>query len=262
MQKIANKNETYCVLSLFSTRRICSHEQRKKQRDWLETNTDDITQSHSFFFACSREKNPQGLGMVREHQLNIHIGNVTTTMFLNNFERRGLWGSSVQMYWTIHTFFSQTTPYFHRRETYFYNQTWTKIVSLYRLNMSKISNNIDTGHIFIEYLPWPDGYRRSFFIVHTVVILCAISGLRYSRRSACRPRELRTTAASFVAWRSGKDRTYHEKSFLLSSHSMQINLTYLLKFRAGIGGVGSSLNCGVPWIWESWNGDKNRNTIS
>jgi hypothetical protein len=67
MQKIANKNETYCVLSLFSTRRICSHEQRKKQRDWLETNTDDITQSHSFFFACSREKNPQGLGMVREH---------------------------------------------------------------------------------------------------------------------------------------------------------------------------------------------------
>ena len=31
-------------------------EQRKKQLDWLATNTDDITtQSHSFF-ACSREK--------------------------------------------------------------------------------------------------------------------------------------------------------------------------------------------------------------
>ena len=37
--------------------RICSREQRKKQLDWLVTNTDDITtQSHSLF-ACSREKN-------------------------------------------------------------------------------------------------------------------------------------------------------------------------------------------------------------
>ena len=42
--------------SLFFTRRICSREQRKKQLDWLATNTDDfITQSHSFF-ACSRKK--------------------------------------------------------------------------------------------------------------------------------------------------------------------------------------------------------------
>ena len=47
------------ALSLFSTRRICSREQRKKQLDWLATNTDDITsQSHSLF-ACSREKNRQ-----------------------------------------------------------------------------------------------------------------------------------------------------------------------------------------------------------
>ena len=29
-------------LSLFSTRRICSRKQRKKQHDWLATNTDDI----------------------------------------------------------------------------------------------------------------------------------------------------------------------------------------------------------------------------
>ena len=46
-------------LSLFSTRLICSREQRKKQLDWLATNTDDITtQSHSLF-ACSREKHRQ-----------------------------------------------------------------------------------------------------------------------------------------------------------------------------------------------------------
>ncbi len=32
----------HCDLSLFSTRRICSPEQRKKQHDWLATNTDDI----------------------------------------------------------------------------------------------------------------------------------------------------------------------------------------------------------------------------
>ncbi len=36
--------------------RICSREQRKKQLDWLATNTDVITsQSHSLF-ACSREQ--------------------------------------------------------------------------------------------------------------------------------------------------------------------------------------------------------------
>ena len=43
-------------LSLSSTWQICSHEQRKKQLDWLATNTDDITyQSHSLF-ACLREQ--------------------------------------------------------------------------------------------------------------------------------------------------------------------------------------------------------------
>ena len=40
----------------FSTWRIYSREQRKKQLDWLATNTDNITnQSHSLF-ACSREQ--------------------------------------------------------------------------------------------------------------------------------------------------------------------------------------------------------------
>ncbi len=44
------------ILSRFSTWRICSREQRKKQLDWLATNSDDITsQSHSLF-ACSREQ--------------------------------------------------------------------------------------------------------------------------------------------------------------------------------------------------------------
>ena len=43
-------------LSRFSTWRICSREQRKKQLDWLATNTDVITsQSHSLF-ACTREQ--------------------------------------------------------------------------------------------------------------------------------------------------------------------------------------------------------------
>ncbi len=43
-------------LSRFSTWRICSREQRKKQLDWLATNADVITsQSHSLF-ACSREQ--------------------------------------------------------------------------------------------------------------------------------------------------------------------------------------------------------------
>ncbi len=46
-------------MSPFSTRRICSREQRKKQVDWLATDTDDIAiQSHSPL-ACSREKNRQ-----------------------------------------------------------------------------------------------------------------------------------------------------------------------------------------------------------
>ena len=45
-----------CIYCRFSTWRICSREQRKKQLDWLVTNTDDITtQSHSLF-ACSREQ--------------------------------------------------------------------------------------------------------------------------------------------------------------------------------------------------------------
>ena len=44
------------LLSRFSTWRICSREQRKKQLDWLVTNTDVTTsQSHSLF-ACSREQ--------------------------------------------------------------------------------------------------------------------------------------------------------------------------------------------------------------
>ncbi len=48
------------VWSLFSTRQIGSREQRKKQLDWLVTNTDDITtQSHSLF-ACLREKITMG----------------------------------------------------------------------------------------------------------------------------------------------------------------------------------------------------------
>jgi hypothetical protein len=43
--------------SLFSVRQICSRKKRKKQFDWLTTNTDVITtQSHSLV-ACSREKN-------------------------------------------------------------------------------------------------------------------------------------------------------------------------------------------------------------
>jgi hypothetical protein len=46
----------YLLLHLFSTRPIRLREQRKKQPDWLATNTDDITnQSHSLF-TCSREK--------------------------------------------------------------------------------------------------------------------------------------------------------------------------------------------------------------
>ena len=47
------------LLSLFFTGRICLREQRKKQPDWLATNTDVITsQSHSLF-ACSRENHRQ-----------------------------------------------------------------------------------------------------------------------------------------------------------------------------------------------------------
>ena len=55
----ARKANQTTSLSLFSTRRICSRKQRKKQLDWLATNTDDnIIQSHSLF-ACWREKNRQ-----------------------------------------------------------------------------------------------------------------------------------------------------------------------------------------------------------
>ncbi len=34
---------------------ICAREQRKKQLDWLVTNTDDITSRSHSLFACSRE---------------------------------------------------------------------------------------------------------------------------------------------------------------------------------------------------------------
>jgi hypothetical protein len=50
------------VLSLFSTTRICSREQRKKQLDWLAINTDDITM-HPITFAFrlfARKKSPSG----------------------------------------------------------------------------------------------------------------------------------------------------------------------------------------------------------
>jgi hypothetical protein len=47
------------LLSLFSTRRTCSREQRKKQLDWLATNTDDITNQSHLLFACSRENTRQ-----------------------------------------------------------------------------------------------------------------------------------------------------------------------------------------------------------
>ncbi len=52
----ANRLVFQQLLSRFSIRRICSREQRKKQLDWLATNTDVITsQSHSLF-ACLREQ--------------------------------------------------------------------------------------------------------------------------------------------------------------------------------------------------------------
>jgi hypothetical protein len=41
----------------FPTRRICSREQRKKQFDWLATNTDDITAQSLSLRAYWREKN-------------------------------------------------------------------------------------------------------------------------------------------------------------------------------------------------------------
>ncbi len=60
---------------LFSTRRICSREQRKKQLDWLVTNTDDITsQSHSLF-ACSREQ-------VRQVENRLNKNTFTTQRFV------------------------------------------------------------------------------------------------------------------------------------------------------------------------------------
>ena len=46
----------FLLLSRFSTWRICSREQRKKQLDWLVTNTDDIASQSDSLFACSREQ--------------------------------------------------------------------------------------------------------------------------------------------------------------------------------------------------------------
>ena len=55
-QKEALQHVCFCHSKASFPRRICSREQRKKQLDWLATNTDDITsQSHSLF-ACSREQ--------------------------------------------------------------------------------------------------------------------------------------------------------------------------------------------------------------
>ena len=44
-------------LNRFSTRRICSREQRKKQLDWLATNTDDITSQSNSLFSLVRANN-------------------------------------------------------------------------------------------------------------------------------------------------------------------------------------------------------------
>ena len=44
--------------NLFSTRRICSHEQRKKQFDWLTANTNHFHHPIKFIFCFWREKTP------------------------------------------------------------------------------------------------------------------------------------------------------------------------------------------------------------
>ncbi len=46
----------FLLLSRFSTWRICSREKRKKQLDWLVTNTDEISSQSDSLFACSREQ--------------------------------------------------------------------------------------------------------------------------------------------------------------------------------------------------------------
>ncbi len=48
--------EVHFDLSRFSTRRICSREQRKKQLDWLATDTDDITTQHIRFLLVRANK--------------------------------------------------------------------------------------------------------------------------------------------------------------------------------------------------------------
>jgi hypothetical protein len=47
---------SYLAKACFPPGRICSREQRKKQRDWLATNTDVITTQSHPLFPCSREK--------------------------------------------------------------------------------------------------------------------------------------------------------------------------------------------------------------
>ena len=80
--------QSWCKLSRFSTRRICSREQRTKQLDWLMTNTDDITsQSHSLF-ACSREKKiakwKTGFNQLRDLK-RLSIDQVTFTIIIYSF---------------------------------------------------------------------------------------------------------------------------------------------------------------------------------
>ena len=50
------------IYYMFSTRQICSRERRKKQFDWVATNTDNITtQSHTLFASMFvRKELPSG----------------------------------------------------------------------------------------------------------------------------------------------------------------------------------------------------------
>jgi hypothetical protein len=65
----------------FSTRQIFSHKQRKKQFDWLATNTDVITsQSHSIF-ARLRKKNCQVESEIKTYTFATEISTSRRSLF-------------------------------------------------------------------------------------------------------------------------------------------------------------------------------------
>jgi hypothetical protein len=84
-----NRFYHFQLLSLFSTRRICSRENRKKQPDWLATNNHPIT---FVFCLLARKKWPIGK---RDYNTSYHVSKTKCLSVQNRGLKRYLYSSGI-----------------------------------------------------------------------------------------------------------------------------------------------------------------------